>query len=1712
MNPTKPTQPLAPLAPLAPIQPVKPSGPTQPTLGIPSVGSTYDSVYDSYEKAAAPNQTLNTEEKANDIFDPFFNKDVRAKYTDTWSPTIAAMSELVVNQFKAYEDGVFNGIFTNLGLVGESLDKITGLPVRTLIHSMQTRGDFWQMWGEGFTTNHSVSAQNIREHAGLDFGSNWGNFLGDMAAEVLLDPTIWIGVGAMTKAGRASDMVQTLAKGVGTLNAGAGKLMKATPIGIAGEAYKLGGKQLSTLNAHLQTGAVPNTLADDVANVRAAREATTPTSILSDDAHQVGVETSLNKIQETLATKRADVPVEVQMDSLAKHQTQLDELFIQATTKRVDDVFDKAVYHNYDALEFFDLINTDLKLKNPQHLEDLDKVIKAFEDYMTHADRQVLPMVNSTAENIYAQLYRARTQLQDTNILTKLLEVEGEFDLMYTLDFFIEKMKERGPGGRWDEEMIYAWTHSVEPSMKLLRQNKQLLDRYPELAEIQDFFKWLENPTKPLNEQALGVAIDRANDILDNLNLTPMNTRGFDFLFDRVHNGTIPEPVMVRTQKGSTDFTPEDQILNRSVKVDRQIETALAPYKDKVNTQAFKEALELKYLQMDNMDYAELSRYTDDTIMIDKLQDSIEYMIESVNDGMSVMDIIDLYQDYQSDVVDFVEMLRDSQRLEKGAFDSKLESFLRLTKEIEEPMQELMTAYQKEVGKYDRTHAHIQLNKQRTQAELIHEIRANEVTNDLFKRFEDQTDPMFDTLSAVSDQLPSVKALMTSMKDIQQFEKFTNTFNTLLLKAGNDYNVDNQILDSLYNYLDQVKKIDVKQPKLLKKIQAKEINLEALHQRANRLESNYLKTHIIPAKERELALLKHGIIEKRDVKLPDLLKPYNDVIDDYLSKVTEVAKVPDGMFSSQLKHVSDDLKNQFPLLKDLMESRLNVTAEDYAEQLAQVRQMQGRMSYFQTEATQLMNEAKNEIRIMLKRYKDENRKYRHHYISNEDAYDFARNFQLGYKNIAEYLKNENPRLMIKNGDILNQEVALKTWAKKLYPDEAGKRQLLVQRLENHIQEAGADKAVTIGIFLDSMNNPVHTVPKVDTVQKEVYQKLFPANTYTGDQYDKLMKDAIVRTKLVTEPDTYTRVVADKLMPTSYKQTDDYHYVDHLREVYNTFRDREYVEALQYVSQQATEDAWRWLSSNQKVVQEQYQDLFNSVKPMSRDELLKGVYDNPLFQMKTQLGSWEEAKPVFKNNPQLTAVAVIEANNPQGYQVIPIQVHNQASYNRAAKLDAMLLDYESAQHLQSLFKDNPFREQPLLRFWQKWFVQSYKVQALINVGFHVTNFFDLLVKNASHGTMAEVPKNVWNTLRGQYDIIRYESQLKALPFEQLSKADQKLVSEVRDLKKTLVMGTELTAEQIRDNVSRPDQIRNKILYDNLISKTNQTIGNTLEDGGRLALYRQLRESQSASEAMYNLLHTHFDYSNKSTAMQWAELVFPFTTFAVRNSLFWSAQIVENPKLVEYLYEAMLYNYSENGYDLEDPETYIGHTVGYNARKGNLIVPANTESGSMYLNNGNSLMDAMSFVAQPLQSMSNRLHPIIKETMNDWTGEAAQWDKTLPFYNQGQLAQKVAGGTEEKPNDLGLYNLIGSTFYEPKTWTNWNSQYTDKSKYPDYPDYPKGQKYYPRYYGSRSYNRYRSTHSYNFYKSLYTSTGKSRLALRLTPTNYRNLESRINDMKY
>lgn len=250
---------------------------------------------------------------------------------------------------------------------------------------------------------------------------------------------------------------------------------------------------------------------------------------------------------------------------------------------------------------------------------------------------------------------------------------------------------------------------------------------------------------------------------------------------------------------------------------------------------------------------------------------------------------------------------------------------------------------------------------------------------------------------------------------------------------------------------------------------------------------------------------------------------------------------------------------------------------------------------------------------------------------------------------------------------------------------------------------------------------------------------------------------------------------------------------------------------------------------------------------------------------------------------------------------------------------------------------------------------------------------------------------------------------------------------------------------------------KIFNKGPVKKWNN-INNFIENAVRITLIDDLIE-QGYTEAasLSKTIDTHFLYTNKSVAEQYAEFVVPFISYPIR-------AVQQLDELTsDYSFIKMMYLWDKTMWSEEDEDSKKSDFLTKRRARGDIPV------GDKLLQVGNPFLETMTNIGSPLYALNNKLNPFIKPFV-DLATDAK--------YNRWNQLPGVGQATN-------LYNIIKERNVLA-TFTN---------------DYYQYGTYVPRYIN----NKYPK-----FYNKLYTYTGYSRVLMNMQNVNSNNLKYRVNQI--
>ena len=222
------------------------------------------------------------------------------------------------------------------------------------------------------------------------------------------------------------------------------------------------------------------------------------------------------------------------------------------------------------------------------------------------------------------------------------------------------------------------------------------------------------------------------------------------------------------------------------------------------------------------------------------------------------------------------------------------------------------------------------------------------------------------------------------------------------------------------------------------------------------------------------------------------------------------------------------------------------------------------------------------------------------------------------------------------------------------------------------------------------------------------------------------------------------------------------------------------------------------------------------------------------------------------------------------------------------------------------------------------------------------------------------------------------------------------------------------------------------------------GNKTENYNRLAMYLyELDHGLDYTSALSKLAKTHFDYSFKTKAEQLADMIFPFTTFSMRNYSYWIEMIEKHPWIMRNYIHLM-----KPHWDFKD---YTPEELARDYRVQNQILNGQLKLGEF--NNkvitfkaNPSIQDAIQMFSDPINNVYEKLAAPLAYPINTARGEYTNELNLIPIVGPAiQASQQMFKTGSPLPSAIGVQptpRRTGNVNFKNKNLTNVN-KYTDNT---------------------------------------------------------------------
>lgn len=228
-------------------------------------------------------------------------------------------------------------------------------------------------------------------------------------------------------------------------------------------------------------------------------------------------------------------------------------------------------------------------------------------------------------------------------------------------------------------------------------------------------------------------------------------------------------------------------------------------------------------------------------------------------------------------------------------------------------------------------------------------------------------------------------------------------------------------------------------------------------------------------------------------------------------------------------------------------------------------------------------------------------------------------------------------------------------------------------------------------------------------------------------------------------------------------------------------------------------------------------------------------------------------------------------------------------------------------------------------------------------------------------------------------------------------------------------------------------------------------NKTEDYNRLAVYLyELDRGADYTSALSTIAKTHFDYSFKTKAEQLADMIFPFTTFTLRNYSYWVETLTKHPWIMRNYVHIMKPHWDFKDYTPE--ELARDQRVQTQIIYGQLKLAEFNDKVLTFKANP-SIQDAVQMFSDPINNVYEKLAAPIATPINAMRGEQIRPLNLLPMVGPAiQAAQMTVKTGAFPPSVIGVSKAPKRTGKAPNFKNNNLAQvnsYRDKQyKRPTY----------------------------------------------------------------
>lgn len=428
---------------------------------------------------------------------------------------------------------------------------------------------------------------------------------------------------------------------------------------------------------------------------------------------------------------------------------------------------------------------------------------------------------------------------------------------------------------------------------------------------------------------------------------------------------------------------------------------------------------------------------------------------------------------------------------------------------------------------------------------------------------------------------------------------------------------------------------------------------------------------------------------------------------------------------------------------------------------------------------------------------------------------------------------------------------------------------------------------------------------------------------------------------------------------------------------------------------------------------------------------KNEYANSVFDSQLSISSPNSIWESFSDNDLLEALqmnpdyklVVLADDKKYGMKVREILPTSIDAIKKAKELGGWIIPLQTYKDMYNVV-NHRLGSTGMAKLWAR-IIYVYKFGYLMRPGAWIRNWIDTNLKSKlemgeDYRSYMDQAHKILEDVNNMKDFVKARDHEGVLKSDAIRQYFEDGLAKYLTYEQYLELDRDFLSQSISGNIMRDLYAgEGGDMWHTITEYTGKIVdmGNKTEEYNRLATYLfELDQGLDYTSALAKVAHTHFDYGFKTKAEQLADMIFPFTTFSLRNYSYWIEALEKHPWLMRNYVHLMKPHWDFKDYTPEElaRDYRVQNQILYGQLK---LAEFNNKVITFKANP--SIQDAIQMFSDPINNVYEKLAAPISYPIDRALGEYTNELNLIPAAGPAiQAAQQMARTGSPIPSAIGV----------------------------------------------------------------------------------------------